>query len=61
MAIRCHVRLKEAAAISPPVRSKHSLEWVQFQQLRCDSSPDDKWGGGSITPESVRVGLWRSR
>lgn len=41
MAIRRHVRLKEAAAISPPVR-KHSLERVEFQQLRCDSSPDDK-------------------
>lgn len=38
MAIRRHVTLKKAAAISPPVRNKYSLETVAFLQLRCDSS-----------------------
>lgn len=42
MAIRCHVRLKKAAAISPSVRNKYSLEWVAFVPPRYDSSSDGK-------------------
>lgn len=44
MAITRHVRLKKAAAISPPVRNKCHLGRVAFVQLRCDSSTDEKWG-----------------
>lgn len=44
MALRCHVRLKKAAAISAPVWNKYSPERFAFLQLRCDSSADEKWG-----------------